>query len=159
MNISIICAIGFNNLIGNNEKIPWLIKEELKYFRYITIGKALIMGRLTYQSIGKHLANRKNIILTNKKNFSANNCSVSNSISQAIGNIFPYEKCMVIGGAQIYKIFYPYCHYMYITEIVGKFSGNIHFPNINLNEWNLVSSYSIKNCKYTLYKRNIIKKN
>ena len=154
MNLSIICAVGYKNLIGNQSKLPWIIKEDLKYFRYLTLGKTIVMGRVTFSSIGKFLVDRKNIILTKKKKYKVNNCIIVNSPKDSIRNIFPYNECIIIGGFYMYNIFHKYCNYMYITKIYGKHCGNKHFPGINMKDWILVSYINRNNYQYVLYKRN-----
>ena len=153
MNISIICAKSSKNIIGDKKRIPWLIKEDLQYFKYITIGKVVIMGRITYESIGKYLNYRKNIVLTKKKSFHAKNCVSTYSVKESIKLIFPYKNCLVIGGSQIYNKYYNYCNYLYVTEVCGEFKGNIHFHNIKYKEWVLIDIIFRAEYIYKIYKR------
>ena len=155
MNISIICAMDINNIIGMGKEIPWILKQDMQYFRYLTLGKAVIMGRLTYNSIGKHLSNRKNIILTRNKGLYATNCNVVHSIKSSIQNIFPYKSCMVVGGAAIYKSFLCYAQYIYTTKVISKFKGDTYFPIINKANWRLISLIKRNSYIYKVYKRKI----
>ena len=143
------------NVIGLNNKIPWFLEQDIQYFKYITLGKAIIMGRLTYESIGKYLVHRKNIILTNNKYFDAKNCFITNSLENAIKKVFPYKNCMIIGGSQIYKHFHPYSNYLYITEIKDKFIGNVFFPKIKLEECTLIKTIFREKFVYKIYKRKL----
>ena len=155
MNISIICAMDLCKVIGFDNKIPWFLEQDIQYFKYITLGKAIIMGRLTYESIGKHLIHRKNIVLTNNKYFFAKNCFIANSSENAVKKIFPYKDCMIIGGSKIYKHFHPYSNYLYITEINSKFIGNVFFPIIDLKEWILIKTIFREKFVYKIYKRKL----
>ena len=145
-----------NNVIGKNGKIPWLIKEDLQYFKYITLGSVVIMGRNTYDSIGRCLKYRKNVILTRKKNFHAKNCEIARSVSESIRNIFPYDKCYIIGGSQIYSSFHLFCNHLFITKISKNFKGDSYFPNIDTNKWKLLKSINRKSYILVIYRNKVL---
>ena len=136
--ISLIAALGKNRVIGNENKLIWNIPADMKRFREITSGKSVIMGRKTFESIGKPLPKRKNIIITRDKNYKADGCIVVHSLNGALKAAGDGE-IMVIGGAQIYAEFLPRANKMYLTIIGREFEGDAYFPEYNENEWKEVS--------------------
>ena len=135
MIISLIAAIGKNRVIGKNNKLPWKLSADLKRFREITSGKTVIMGRKTFESIGKLLPNRLNIIITRDKNYKIDGCVVVHSAEEALKAADSYKEVMIIGGEQIFKEFLPRASRMYLTLIDGNFEGDAYFPEYNKNEW------------------------
>ena len=112
--ISIIVAVSKNNVIGLQGKLPWKLSHDLKRFKTVTMGKPVIMGRLTWESIGKPLPGRKNIIITRQENFKAEGAFVVRSHEEAIHLANDAKEIMVIGGSQIYKLFLPITDKLYI---------------------------------------------
>lgn len=140
MIISLIAAMSENGVIGNNNALPWHLPEDLKYFKQVTLGKPIIMGRKTYESMGnKPLPGRLNIILTQSKDFYAPGCQVVHSIEAAIQAAGAVEEIMVIGGANIFQQFLSYASRIYLTVVHQTYSGDTYFPNLNLQEWEVVS--------------------
>lgn len=139
MIISLIAAIGRNNVIGKDNSLPWILPEDMKRFKELTFGKPVIMGRKTFESIGKPLPNRKNIILTKERNFKADGCVAVHSVNEAINAAKESKELMVIGGAQIYKEFLPTANKMYLTFIDEDFEGDAYFPEFDRKEWKEVS--------------------
>jgi dihydrofolate reductase len=139
--ISLIFARDKNNLIGNKNSLPWHIPDDLKHFKAITMGNDVVMGRKTYESIGKPLPNRKNWVLTGKKSSESFNLNFINDYKIILeqNNIFPEKEFFIIGGAEIYKLFLPHANKMYVTEIDDFFGGDTYFPDYNHYEWNLTS--------------------
>lgn len=135
MIISLIAAIGKNRVIGKDNKLPWKLSADLKRFREITSGKTVIMGRKTFESIGKLLPNRLNIIITRDKNYKIDGCVVVHSAEEALKAADSYKEVMIIGGEQIFKEFLPRASRMYLTLIDGNFEGDAYFPEYNKNEW------------------------
>ena len=135
MLISIIAAIGKNNIIGVDNKLPWKLSADLKRFKAITSRKPVIMGRKTFESIGKPLPNRINIIITRDKNYKADGCIVVNSPEQALNAAKGSEEIIIIGGEQIFKMFLPKADKMYLTFIDKDFEGDAYFPEYIENEW------------------------
>lgn len=133
MLISAIVALSENRAIGKNNQLPWHLPADLKHFKQITMGKAILMGRKTYQSIGRALPGRINIILTSDKNFQAENCVIIHSIEQAL-QITQDELC-VIGGAEIYQQMLPYIQRIYMTVVHHVVDGDTYFPELNPAEW------------------------
>lgn len=132
--IAIIVAHTKNGrVIGNNGKIPWNIPGELDRFKFLTTGNAVIMGRITYEEIGKPLPNRLNIIISTTKQFSDINCITVKSLSEGINtaNSLGYEKIFIAGGSKLYEEAIDIADVLYITEIEKDFEGTVYFPKIN----------------------------
>jgi dihydrofolate reductase len=133
--LSIIVAMDKNNVIGKNNDLPWHLPNDLKYFKGVTQNKTVVMGRKCFESIGRPLPNRKNIVLS-RKPFIHDNVVWLPSVQDVLklnGDIF------IIGGAQIYEQFLPYASKLYITKIEHEFDGDTFFPRVNLDEWKQVS--------------------
>lgn len=141
MIISCIVAKSKNNVIGKDNKMPWHISEDLKYFKKITSGHAIILGRKNYESIGRPLPKRLNIIVTRDKSFRCPGCIIVHSIENALKIAFENNEneVFIIGGGEIYKQTTMYWDKMYITEINHEFDGDIFFPNIDFNDWKNIS--------------------
>src|SRR3989344_2165172 len=135
MTISLIVAMDENRVIGYKNKLPWNLPSELKYFRETTKGKPIIMGRKTHESIGRPMPERLNIIFTRDKNYKADNCIVVNSKEDAVKAAKGSNEIMVIGGAEIYKLFLPIANRLYLTKVYGSFDGDTYFPQFNETEW------------------------
>ncbi len=141
MSLSIIAALGLKNEIGLENKIPWSIPEDMKRFRDITRGHSVIMGRKTFESIGRLLPNRKNVIITKNASFiSPEEAVVVNTLEDAIANIREDGEVFVIGGSQIYEMALPYVDKMYLTHIDREFAADTYFPNFDRNEWKVVEN-------------------
>ena len=138
--LSTIVAIANNNVIGKDNKLIWHLPEDLKRFKQITTGKNIIMGRKTFESLGRVLPNRKHIILCNDMEMDIDNENVEilDDISKLDKYINSEEECFVIGGATIYKLLMPYANKMYITKINESFEGDVYFPEIKEKEWQVV---------------------
>lgn len=150
MIISIIVAMDQNNLIGDGSIIPWYIPEDLSYFRDITYGKPVIMGRKTHESIGKVLMGRDNIVMS-KSGFRSpytNKIVVYDSVDRVLMDLADKNEIFVIGGKDIYDMFLPYVTKLYLTRIFSTFRGDIFFPYINLNDWMLSSRVRSTNGKH-----------
>ena len=135
--LSIIVAIAKNNAIGKDNKLLWHLPEDLKRFKRLTTGHNIIMGRKTFESLGRVLPNRHHIILCNdaKLNIDDENVEILDDISKLDKYINSEEENFVIGGATMYKLLMPYAKKMYITEIDKDFEGDVYFPEINKEEW------------------------
>ena len=138
--LSIIVAVAKNNVIGKDNKLIWHLPEELKRFKKLTTGHTIIMGRKTFESLGRVLPNRKHVILCNdmEMNIDDENVEVLEDISMLKEYVESEEENFVIGGATIYKLLIPYANKLYITEINENFDGDVYFPEINKDEWKIV---------------------
>lgn len=135
--LSIIVAISDNNVIGKENKLIWHLPEDLKRFKELTTGHTIIMGRKTFESLGRVLPNRKHIVLTRDINYYVDdeNVEIVNDIEDLEKYIDSEEENFVIGGAIIYSQLMPKVDKMYITKIHEKFEGDSYFPVINEEEW------------------------
>lgn len=136
MKITLIVAMTSNRVIGLNNKMPWHLPADLKRFRKITMGSPILMGRKTFESIGKPLPGRTNIVISRNPDYSQAGCLVFNDLKTAInagcqmaGEVF------VIGGADLYEATLPMAHTLYLTEIKKDFKGDTFFPEINPDDW------------------------
>ena len=138
--LSIIVAKASNNVIGKNNSLIWHLPEDLKRFKSLTTGHTIIMGRKTFESLGRVLPNRKHVILCNdmEMNIENENVEVLEDISMLDKYINSEEENFIIGGATIYRLLMPYANKMYITEINQEFDGDVTFPEINKDEWKVI---------------------
>ncbi len=144
--LSIIVAKAKNNIIGKDNKLLWHIPEDLKRFKSLTTGHTIIMGRKTFDSIGRVLPNRKHVILSHNPDFKVHdeNVEIVHSIDEIKKYIESDEENFVIGGAMIYSLLMPYVTKMYITEIDKNFEGDSVFPPVNHEKWKEVKRVESK---------------
>ncbi len=135
MIISIIAAMGNNRVIGINNQLPWKLPADMKFFRATTMGKPVLMGRKTYESIGKPLPGRTNIIITRDLDFHAEGCVVTHSIEEALQQAGAEKEVMIIGGASLYKQVLPLAQRFYLTRVHASFEGDSYFPEFDSKEW------------------------
>ena len=135
--LSLIVAKAKNNVIGKDNQLIWHLPEDLKRFKRLTTGHTIIMGRKTFESLGRVLPNRHHVILCNDANMEIDdeNVEILEDISLLDKYIKDEEEHFVIGGATMYRLLMPYCTKMYITEINQEFDGDVSFPEINMSEW------------------------
>lgn len=136
--ISLIVAHDKNRVIGYEKKMPWHLPGELKYFKEQTMGKPIIMGRKTFESIGRPLPGRRNIVITRNKNYNAEGIEVVSSLDEALKLVSKEQEIMIIGGEQIFKLALPIAHRLYITKIDYEFQGDTFFPQYD-DEWTMIS--------------------
>lgn len=134
-----IAAMARNNVIGNKNTLPWNIPEDMAHFKKVTMGKPIIMGKRTFESIGKALPGRKNIVLTRTKDFQIKDCFTAGTIEEAISLAEGHEEVMVIGGASVYEQFLPLARRLYLTIIDQDIPGDAFFPELNYDDWKEVS--------------------
>ena len=139
--LAIIAAVTENGCIGINNQLPWYLPEDLKYFRRLTTGGVVIMGRKTYESIGKPLPNRTNIVISRKAGYHPEGIKVVSSLEDAldlaaqVSEINGIDDVFVIGGAQIYALALPLANRLYLTEVQKTVEGDAFFPPINSVQW------------------------
>lgn len=136
--ISIIVATSMNNVIGIRGDLPWKLSDDLKRFKQLTMGKPIVMGRLTWESIGRPLPGRQNIVLTRQAGFAADGCDVVASPAEALAAAAEAEEIMIIGGGQIYELFLPKASRLYVTRVQASIDGDAFFPGIDEATWRLV---------------------
>ncbi len=135
--ISIIAAIGNNSVIGNKNSLPWHLPADLKYFKEMTMGKTIVMGLKTFESVGgKPLPGRKTIILNNDDNYNVpEGCIVAGSIEELLKITYNDNEIMVCGGASVYRQFLAIADRLYLTFIHHDFEGDAYFPEFDINQW------------------------
>lgn len=135
--LSIVVAISENNVIGKNNKLLWHIPEDMKRFKELTTGHTIIMGRKTFESIGKVLPDRRHIILTRDSEYVVNNENVEivNNINELDSHIDETEENFIIGGAIIYNQLIKRANKVYMTKIHKVFDGDAYFPKLSETEW------------------------
>lgn len=139
--ISFIVAMDDNRVIGKNNQLPWHLPEDLKFFKKVTMGHPIAMGRKTHESIGRLLPGRENIIITRNVNYKREDCTVFYSVQDFVDYCREQEEeVFVIGGAEIFKETFPFADRLYLTHIHDEFAGDTFFPEFNLDQWELKSS-------------------
>ena len=146
MIISVIVAINDNHVIGADNKLLWHLPDDLKNFKKVTSGHTLLMGRKTFDSIGRPLPNRTNLILTRQADLKIEGCVTFNHLSTAIKYAADEgeTELFVIGGAEIYQMIMPMAHKLYLTRVHADMTGDAHFPDINFDEWEIIQSRSCR---------------
>lgn len=132
--ISLIVAMAENGIIGRDGQMPWHIPADLQYFRQVTWGKSIIMGRKTHESVGRALPGRQNIILSTTPGFHAEGCETATSAESALEKATSSE-VMIIGGAMIYQLYLPVARYLYLTLVHATFPGDTCFPAWQRQDW------------------------
>lgn len=140
MVISLLVAADENNVIGKNNQLPWHLPNDLKYFKNLTWGMPILMGRKTFESIGKPLPGRKTIVITRNEIWKKEGTIVVNTIEKAISQAraMDINEIFIVGGAEIFKSAIPHAKRIYLTRIHHQFDGDIYFPEMNLSEWKLI---------------------
>lgn len=135
MHISAIVAMSENRVIGKDNHLLWHLPADFKHFKEITMGKPIIMGRKTHQSIGRVLPGRCNVVISRDVNFQACGCVVANSIETALLSVEYSDEVFVIGGAMLYQELLPKTQRVYLTIVHHEFVGDAYFPELNPDEW------------------------
>lgn len=140
MKLALIAAMSENGVIGRENKLPWHLPEDLKHFKKMTMGSPVIMGRKTYDSIGRVLPGRKNIILSRQSNLKIEGATVVADLESALKDCEGAERAFVIGGAELYRLALPKADSVFLTIIHKKFDGDAVFPAIDFeNDFKIVS--------------------
>lgn len=159
--ISFIVAMDENRVIGKDNQLPWHLPEDLKFFKRVTMGHPIAMGRKTHESIGRALPGRENIVITRQLGYQSAECTVFYSVDEFVKySRGQKDEIFVIGGAEIFRETFPYVDFLYITHIQEPFEGDTFFPAFDLEKWELVSAETgIKdeknpyNYEFRIYKR------
>ncbi|MBN56486.1 MAG: dihydrofolate reductase [Thalassolituus sp.] len=140
-----IVAVAENGVIGRNNSLPWYLPNDLKYFKQTTMGKPVIMGRKTYESIGKPLPGRTNIVITRQADYQPEGVKVVNSVeaakelAESVCLIDGQDEAMIMGGAEIYALSLPYTDRLYLTEVHADVQGDAFFPEYDKSRWQEVA--------------------
>lgn len=135
MLLSLVVAMTQNRVIGRDNGLPWHLPDDLKFFKRITLGKPILMGRNTFESIGRPLPGRYNIVITHNPDYRAEGCTIVYSLEKALEAAKPAQEVMVIGGASLYRQSLPMADRIYLTLIQAKMPGDTWFPQLDYREW------------------------
>jgi dihydrofolate reductase len=133
--ISLVVAMARNRVIGRDNGLPWRLSEDLKRFKATTLGKPILMGRKTFESIGKPLPGRRNIVLTRDRTWCAEGVEVAGSVEEALELAQGAPELAVIGGAEIYRLMLPMADRIYLTRVEAEVSGDTEFPRLDSTQW------------------------
>jgi dihydrofolate reductase len=151
MIISLVAAAAENNVIGKENALPWRLPADLRFFKNLTMGHTIIMGRKTYQSVGKPLPGRKNIVITRDSSFFADGCIVLGSLSDAFKQCKDEDEIFVVGGADIYHQSMAFADKIYLTRVHGIFAGDTYFPDIHEDEWSVIGKEEYRADEKNIY--------
>ena len=133
--ISLIVAMAQNGVIGRDNALPWRLPEDLRRFRAFTLGKPILMGRKTFESIGRPLPGRLNLVLTRDRGWCAAGVIVVHSVEEALERAGASEELVAIGGAEIYRLVLPFARRIYLTHVHADVPGDIYFPDFDPTQW------------------------
>lgn len=155
--ISIIVAFDQNQLIGDQNRLPWHFKEDLKYFKEKTTGHDILMGRHTFESIlayqNRPLPNRHHIVLTTSQDYDYNDVTITSDLENVISTYPSDKELFVIGGRSVYGQVMPYAKRLYITHIDAVYEGDTYFPSIDWTQWKCISERNEGILKFSVYER------
>ena len=137
--VSLIVAHSKNGVIGKNGSLPWHISDDLNNFKKLTSGHTVIMGRKTFESIGRPLPNRRNVVISRQRNLSTDDAKIVPSLEEAIKMAGGDQEIFIIGGGEIYKLALPFADRVYATQVETEINGDTYFPALNLDNWQLSS--------------------
>jgi dihydrofolate reductase len=142
MNIALVVAAAENNVIGKNNQLLWRLPNDTKFFKNTTWGMPVIMGRKTFDSLGRPLAGRTNIVITRQKNWTAPGAQVVSTLQEAIAAAADTDakEAYVIGGGEIYALALPLAQRIYLTRVHTKLDGDAYFPEFDQQQWELLSN-------------------
>jgi len=138
MIVTLIVAVADNGVIGRDNGLPWHLPEDLKRFKRLTLGKPIVMGRRTYDSIGKPLPGRQNIVVTRDPNYRPEGVSVVHDPEAALRAAGEAAEVMVIGGAELFRVFLPRARRIHLTRVHGDVAGDVMWPALDSREWQVV---------------------
>ena len=133
--ISLICAMSENRVIGRNNQLPWHLPADLLHFKKLTLGKPILMGRKTWESLPGLLPDREHIVMTRDMTYSAENCTVVHSFEQALLRVKDASEIMVVGGAALYELALPRADRLYLTLVHTILEGDVYFPPFDESQW------------------------
>jgi len=155
MIISLIAALDKNRLIGADNGMPWHLPADFKFFKEVTTGKPIIMGRKTFESIGRPLPNRKNIVIS-RNGYTAEGIISADSIKHAVQLAGDVEEVMIIGGANLYQQMIDKAQRMYLTHVDAECEGDAWFPEFDSSQWNIINEIMFRSDEKNNYDFNII---
>ena len=138
--VTLIVAVADSGVIGRDNALPWHLPEDLKRFKRLTMGKPMIMGRKTFESIGKPLPGRLNIVVTRDTNYQHEGVAVVHGIDQALEAAAGAPEVMVIGGADLFRLFLPHAGRVHLTRVHGSIEGDVTWPALDIRQWEVIES-------------------
>jgi dihydrofolate reductase len=138
--LTIIVAVADNNVIGNANQLPWRLPDDLRRFKALSVGKPIIMGRKTYDSIGRPLPDRLNIVISRRNDLLIAGCRIADSLEDAILAAAPAPEIVIVGGAEIYRQALPRVTTIHLTRVHADIPGDVRFPQLIESEWREVAS-------------------
>lgn len=139
MMISLIVAMAENRVIGKDNELPWHLPDDLKWFKKSTLGKPIIMGRKTWESIGRPLPGRRNIVVSRNPDYHAEGCETVTDLNAVLASTDCLDEVVIIGGAGLYEVALPFVQRIYLTRVHADVDGDTYFPEFDEKLWNLVS--------------------
>ena len=136
--VTLIVAVAENGVIGRDNTLPWHLPEDLRHFKRITMGKPIVMGRKTYESIGKPLPGRQNIVLTRDSNYHREGVTVAHDPDAALRAAGEAAEILIIGGADLFRLFLPRAGRVHLTRVHGEIAGDVRWPDLDPREWSIV---------------------
>jgi dihydrofolate reductase len=133
--VALVAAVAANRVIGAGNRLPWRLAEDLKHFRALTIGHAVIMGRKTWESLPRALPERQNIVVTRQRDYAATGAELAPSFAAALASVRMPEPAFCIGGGELYRAALPYATTLHLTEIARDFDGDARFPPFARSDW------------------------
>jgi dihydrofolate reductase len=138
--ITLIVAVADSGVIGRDDTMPWHLPDDLKRFKRLTLGKPIVMGRKTFESIGKPLLGRQNIVVTRATNYQRAGATVVHDVDAALRAAGDAAEIMVIGGSDLYRLFLPRAQRIHLTRVHGDIAGDVIWPALDAREWQVVES-------------------
>jgi len=138
--VSIIAAVAENGVIGSVGRLPWRLPADMKYFKELTTGHAVVMGRKTFDTLSQPLSNRRNVVVTRDRTYQVTGADVVYSFQDALRLVSGEEEVFIAGGGEIYELALPYASRLYLTIVHGDFDGDTRFPDLDMDEWRLLQS-------------------
>jgi dihydrofolate reductase len=143
MILSCIAAVADNGVIGRDNNLPWRLSADLQRFKKLTTGHWLIMGRKTFESMGRPLPNRTSVVLTRDRGYQKPGAIVANNLDEALRLCSGQEEVFVLGGAEVFREALPLAHKLYLTRVHAEVEGDVRFPALDLEQWNRVEQVSL----------------
>jgi len=138
--VTLIVAVADSGVIGHDNALPWHLPDDLKRFKRLTLGKPVVMGRKTFESIGKPLPGRQNIVVTRDANYQREGIMVVHGVDAALEAAAEQAEIMVIGGAELFRLFLPLASRVHLTCVHGDIAGDVKWPPLDVREWKVVES-------------------
>lgn len=159
MKMAVVAAVGLRGELGRNGELPWRIKEDLAFFKQLTTDQVVVMGRKTYDSIGKALPNRTVIVLTTQEGYDLKDAIVMNSVGEVMkfAHSNNLDNLYIAGGGEMYKHFLPLADLLYLTVVDARFDADTYFPVVNDDEWEVVKEEPQDNGEYS-FTFNVLKR-